>query len=804
MCAKGGKKNKKSPSHRGKSFKRRKSRSHSQTRKKIISASRGKEKQKDKREPTRRPISARRLWLFRVLALTVIPALLFLLLELGLRIVGYGFPSAAILKCEVDGQTFHCDNVKFGWRFFPRNIAREFDPFIFPAKKTEDTYRVFILGASAAKGEPDSAFCFGRFLEVMLRQAYPGINFEVITAATAAINSHAVLEIAGDCARHQPDLFIVYLGNNEVVGPYGAGTVFSPFSGSLSLIRMGIALKTTRLGQLLTNLLESVGPKKNIPQVWSGLEMFLEKQVRPEDERLETVYRHFERNLKDISRVARGSGAKVIFCTVASNLKDCPPFASLHEPSLTEMNEKKWDRIYQQGVTNEEENKYSEAVKSYLAAAAIDDYYADLQFRLGRCYWVMGEYGKARDRYIRARELDTLRFRADNRINETICAVAGDKTEEGVYLTDTVKIFEKNSPHDTTGQELFYEHVHLNIKGTYLLSKTIFEQVEQILPGYIKRRKESERPLLTEAQYVQHLAYTDWDRYIITEKVLNGFIRNAPFTNQLYHEEHVKQVEQTVTALKADLTVDVLQEAAAQYRRAIQDDGRDWHLHYKYGKLLTEDFKDYRAAAEQYRLVQEYFPHSYTGYNALGNVLRGMGDLDGAIDQYLKTIKINPVCAEAYRYLGWAYKQKGKVDKAIEHYSQSIRIVPTNPNVYFSLGLIYQGQERLDEAVEYYRQALRLKQDYAKACNNLALALYQQGKLDEAIKTYRQGLLLTPNSLDLHHNLAVLLNKQGLRDEAIKEFRAALRIDPNSAKTRRALEATLKSDRKGIKAPKLN
>ncbi|MHC4112811.1 MAG: hypothetical protein ACYSUY_17190, partial [Planctomycetota bacterium] len=444
MCAKGGKKNKKSPSHARKSIKRRKSRSYSRTEKRIISASKSKEQQEDKQKSTRRPITGRRLWLFRIVALTVIPALLFLILELGLRIVGYGYPSTATIKYEVNGRTSYCDNVKFGWRFFPRNIAREFDPFIIPANKPDDTYRVFVLGASAAKGEPDSAFCFGRFLEVMLQEKYPGINFEIITAATAAINSHAVLEIAGDCARHQADLFIVYLGNNEVVGPYGAGTVFSPFSGSLSLIRMGIALKATRLGQLLTNLLEAIGPEKNIPKVWGGLEMFLEKQVRSEDERLETVYRYFERNLKDISRIACKSGARIIFCTVGSNLKDCPPFASLHKPSLTGTDKKKWDEIYQQGVAYETDGKYGEAAARYLAAAEIDDCYADLQFRLGRSYWEMGEYGKARQRYIRARELDTLRFRADNRINETIRTVAGDKAVKDVYLLDAAKAFEKN------------------------------------------------------------------------------------------------------------------------------------------------------------------------------------------------------------------------------------------------------------------------------------------------------------------------------------------------------------------------
>ncbi|MBW8041611.1 MAG: tetratricopeptide repeat protein [Planctomycetes bacterium] len=791
MRAKGGKNNKKFPSNIKKSIRRRKPVTHSRTEKRIVSTSMGKEKQKDEEKPSPNPITGWRLWLFRIIALTVIPALLFLFLELGLRIVGYGFPSAATLKCEVNGRKSYCDNIKFGWRFFPRNIAREFDPFNFTAEKPDDTYRIFVLGASAAKGEPDSAFCFGRFLEVILQDTYPGINFEVITTAMAAINSHVVAEIAGDCARHQADLFIVYLGNNEVIGPYGAGTVFSPISGSMSLIRMGIAIKATRLGQLLTNLLGSRGPGKNIPKVWGGLEMFLEKQVQAGDERLETVYRHFERNLRDISRFARKGRAKIIFCTVGSNLKDSPPFASLHQPSLTATDKKKWDEIYKQGVAYEADGKYDEAAARYLDAAEIDDCYADLQFRLGRCYWEAGEYNRARQRYIRARELDTLRFRADNRINETIRAVAGDKVAKGIHLVDAAKAFEKNSPHEATGQELFYEHVHLNFKGNYLLAKTIFEQVEEILPGHIKRHRDNERPLLTEAQCAQHLAYTDWDRYTITDKVLNGFIKKAPFTNQLYHEELVNLMEQTVTSLKDNLTADALEEVAALYRRAIQEDSEDWYFHYKYGKLLAEDIKDYQAAAEQYRLVQDYFPHSYTGYNALGSVLRGLGDLDGAIDQHLKTIQINPTSAEAHRHLGWAYKQQGKVDKAVKHYSQSLRILPTDANVRFSLGLIYQSQKRLDKAIEQYRQALQIKPDHAKAYNNLAIALYQQGKFNEAVQTYRKGLLLVPNSLDLHYNLAVLLKKQGRRDEAIEEFRAALRIDPNSAKTRKALKAIL-------------
>jgi hypothetical protein len=187
----------------------------------------GADSQKDAVKSQALVISSRRLWVFRAIAVLIIPALLILLLEFGLRLVGYGYRPEAIIKYKVDGKEVCCDNPRFGWRFFPKSIAREFTPFTFTEDKPDNTYRIFVLGASAAQGVPYPSFSFGRILKVMLQEMYPGVNFEVIVVAMAAINSHVVLEAAKDCALYEPDMFVVYLGNNEVVGPYGAGTVFS-------------------------------------------------------------------------------------------------------------------------------------------------------------------------------------------------------------------------------------------------------------------------------------------------------------------------------------------------------------------------------------------------------------------------------------------------------------------------------------------------------------------------------------------------------------------------------------------------
>ena len=170
------------------------------------------------------PARARRVWWFRLLAITLIPALLFGGLELALRLVNYGYPTGFFRKTQIAGREVFVENDKFGLRFFPPALTRIASPIVMPATKPTNTCRIFILGESAALGDPEPAFGFGRYLEVLLRDRYPDKQFEVVSAAMTAINSHSLLPIARDCVQQDGDLWVIYMGNNEVVGPFGAGT----------------------------------------------------------------------------------------------------------------------------------------------------------------------------------------------------------------------------------------------------------------------------------------------------------------------------------------------------------------------------------------------------------------------------------------------------------------------------------------------------------------------------------------------------------------------------------------------------
>ena len=117
-------------------------------------------------------LSKNKLWTFRITALVIIPLILFVSLEVILRISGFGYSPHIAIKQKIGEKNLYCYNIKMGWRFFPKKIAREFDGFSFKANKDPKTYRIFILGGSAALGTPDPTYHFGRFLEVMLKNEY--------------------------------------------------------------------------------------------------------------------------------------------------------------------------------------------------------------------------------------------------------------------------------------------------------------------------------------------------------------------------------------------------------------------------------------------------------------------------------------------------------------------------------------------------------------------------------------------------------------------------------------------------------
>jgi len=725
--------------------------------------------------------------IFWAIAILIIPIVFLVLLETGLRVAGVGYSTEFTRKIEHKGEVYITGNDQFSRLFFPPKLAQSPQKFAFPAVKPEKTYRIFILGGSAAEGDPEASFGFGPILETLLEDQYQGVNFEIINAAITATNSHVVLEAAKGLVQYQPDLFVIYVGNNEVIGPFGAGTVFAPFSSNLSVIRAGVALRSTRIGQSLQDLVAFL-PQGDERKEWGGMAMFLDRQVRYDDPALANVYNHFRENLNDILEVAKGSGAATIISTVGANLKNCAPFASLHNKDLTDEEEIIWNRLFQTGKNYQSQNDFPAALTQYLKASGIDADYADLQFLMGQCYWSLGEFQKAKEKFIMARELDTLRFRADNQINNIVRSVANERTDENIFLVNGARALAESSPRHTPGEELFYEHVHLNFAGNYVLAKQIFGQVVNNLPGDIKQSADS-HPFLTEEECALRLALTEYDQHRILTFLLNGRYSAPPFTNQIDHEAQLEKVRLEIAELERNTLADA-RKMVDIYRQAISIQSDMPSLHRNFAHLLFT-LGNYREAFEQIMLYLQYIPHDYGAHGLAADASLRQGKPAEAITHSQKALEINPSYQHAAFTLAKAFARLGKLDDSLRIYENLLNDDSgASVDVYNEMGMIFIKQKDLDKAAEAFRKAIQYNdashgEDIPDVYFNLAFVLKKLGRkgdavttFDRAIESYRRRLEASPDDPAILIAMGRALFEKGSFHQAALTFAQAVEAQP--------------------------
>ncbi len=140
------------------------------------------------------------------------------------------------------------------------------------------------------------------------------------------------------------------------------------------------------------------------------------------------------------------SGAGIVVSTVAVNLKECAPFGSEHRQGLMAADKNQWEQLYQRGIATQLAGKTDEAVGWFHEAAEIDDQFADLRFRQGCCALALGRTDEARKQFVAARDLDTLRFRCDSRLNDLVRRTVSSFNDQRVFLADAEAVFSEQSP----------------------------------------------------------------------------------------------------------------------------------------------------------------------------------------------------------------------------------------------------------------------------------------------------------------------------------------------------------------------
>jgi tetratricopeptide (TPR) repeat protein len=730
---------------------------------------------KSGRTETEAPLPPGRKWLFRFIALVVLPLLLLGGVEAGLRVAGYGYPTDFFKKFRVGDKDYFISNENFTLRFFPSQLARWPVPFIFPATKPPDTIRIFIFGESAAMGDPQPAYGASRYMEVLLRQRFPGKKFEVINLGITAINSHVILPIARDCARHDGDFWIVYMGNNEMVGPFGAATVFGAQALPRSVVRFNLALQRTRTGQLLVSTMRHLaGKSKNTS--WGGMEMFLDNQIPPGDPRKEMVYRNFDANLRDIVEAGMNSGAKVILNTVAVNLKDSPPFASLSNSNLPAADRQRFEQIIADAKNLQSQSNFYEADELFAQAVRLDPQYAEAHYRLAQCELALTNAAAPAEFQI-ACDDDALPFRADTRINATIRQLAQARAGDRLVLCDAEKDLAQASPARIAGDETFYEHVHFNFDGNYRLGKLWAEQIGQWLAA--EGSPPATSNWASQADYDRALGLSIWNRKFVLQAVIRRF-GEPPLSTQFNNTERLQKVRAEESSLaQQEAQPDASQRVRGEFAAAMEKAPLDNFLYEGLANFL-EAIKDPQGAIAAYQKICELMPNDFYACLQLGRLLREQGQPDAGEPFLEKAVQLRPSLPESLSELGNCLAAQSKFATALECMEHAMRLRPQDPSFIFSTGKILAKLNRHPEAMEYFRRTIQISPQYWQAHFELANELAAADQYEAAASEYAEALKINPRHVTSHLNLGAIFVRFNRLDDAIICFQNALKIEPNN------------------------
>ena len=464
-----------------------------------------------------RPSKAIRHLVGKLALATVLPALILGLLEGFMRLAEIGLPTHFLVPVTIGNRACWGNNPFYGYRFFAPEIARDPPPLAVERKAETNAIRIVVLGESAAMGDPLIEFGAPRMLGKMLAPAGDGARFEIANAAMTAINSPVVADIAMDLDRMRPDVVLIYMGNNEVVGPFGpTGRRHSALAARLIPLRVAISRWRTALSlKLAVESIVRIGQK---PRNFN-METMGQTELRADDPRLQPVYDLYENRLGRIIARARNAGAEVLLCTIAVNNADCPPFGSRNRTDWSDDESTSWQRNYAAGIQAQAEHRLSEAIAAYKDAARIDDGHAELAYRLAQVLDAAGDASDARIWFARARDSDTRRFRADSRINQIIRDVA---QRQQVRLIDV----ERNFLEAHADETLFLDHVHFTLDGTYRLAGLWFDEIARTYPL-------SQKPSLSVCR--ERLFVTPWGLHRQAQVMATRFAQ-PPFSQQLGHE----------------------------------------------------------------------------------------------------------------------------------------------------------------------------------------------------------------------------------------------------------------------------
>ena len=413
---------------------------------------------------------------FKVIA-GIIPFLLLLLLEISLRMANFGNNLSLFIE-DSKHPGFLRLNDKVSLRYFiQEKNATKGNIELFPKKKKDGVVRIFVQGESTAVGFPYfHNGAFPRMLSYRLQHSFPETEWEIVNLSMTALNSYALYDFTDEIIAQHPDAVIINAGHNEYYGALGVGST-GKAGNSVAAGRLGIALRRTKTGQLLSKFMSLFlkdSNKKDLDQTL--MKRMVENQEIPFDSKM---YRagitQFEKNLKSTLDKYHKAGIKVFLCNAVSNIKDQKPFIS--ELSATNPQPELWSDTFNVVLNQwKQQQDTANILQSISRLHAVDSCYALSWYILGEIKYSQKDYAAAKKAYLKAKELDALRFRAPEAINVIIRDLSCKY--DNVVFVDVEKSFEEHSTGGIIGESLMLEHLHPNLQGHFIIADALFKCME--------------------------------------------------------------------------------------------------------------------------------------------------------------------------------------------------------------------------------------------------------------------------------------------------------------------------------------
>lgn len=579
-----------------------------------------------KTTPPAPSLSASKRRMFTIVALTI-PVLIFALLEIGLRLGGYGGDLGLFTKFQgYGGGEIYNPNPNFAARYFV-NVRLVPTPSRdgFLAEKPENGLRLFVMGESTTAGYPYGFNgMFSRVVRDALVDVLPEDSVEVVNVATSAVNSYTVFDQVDEILEHQPDGVLIYLGHNEFYGALGVASSESlgAFPG---FVRWYLKLQRMRTFLLLRDAVGSMASLfASKPDEGTLMQRVVREQQIPLDSDLYSMgRRQFESNLDAILTKFRDAGVPVFIASVTSNILDQPPFESVDS-------------------------------EVYPPAHVV---YTEAQNLLA-----MGDTSAARSSFKLARDLDALRFRATDDFNHVI-RQAADRNQ-AIYVP-VAEAFEAASPGGLVGMNLMLEHLHPNDIGYHLMGKVFYETIAE--HGFFGRSAQVNR-LASWDDYKERMYLSEFDHQSVWHR-LQVLMQSWPFV-----KEQTSDYRLTYTPKdRVDSTAFEFVNGSVNWEKSKVELGSWYESRGRYDEAILE-----------YRGLSRDQPQNDSPMLFVARILLDRGDYGQALPLLETAYRISP-SAYGTKMLGALEVDRNNLDRGIELLEKSLSMRADDPQTTFNL-----------------------------------------------------------------------------------------------------------------------